>query len=54
MSKPIIVSKDILIYFYLVIVTQILSTLYRKKALFELFNRSIVENGSSCPSIQYD
>jgi len=54
MSKLTTVSKDILMYFHLVIVTQTLSILCREKALFELSNGSIVENGSSCPGIQYD
>jgi len=50
-EKPKTVCKDILIYFYLVIATQTLGALYREKILFILSNRSIVENGSSCPSI---
>jgi len=34
--------------------TQILGALCREKVLSELPNRSMIKNGSSCPSIQGD
>jgi len=54
MSKLTTVGKDMLIYFYLVMAIQTLSALCREKVLSELPNRSMVENSSSCPGIQYN
>ena len=50
MGKPGAVCKDVLTCFHLVIVTQILGALYREKALFVLFNESMIKDGSSCSS----
>jgi len=52
MDKLVAVGKDMSTYFYLVIATWILGILCRKKVLSELPDRSIVKNGSSCPSTQ--
>jgi len=47
MGKPGTVCKDVLTCFYLAIVTQILGTLCRGKALFVLSNESMIKDGSS-------
>jgi len=52
MSKPMTVSKDISTCFHLAMATWTLSALCREKALSELPNRSMVENGSSHSSTQ--
>ena len=51
MNKPREFFKDMLIFFHLAMATQTLDTLCREKALFILSNKSMVENGSSCPNI---
>jgi len=54
MGKPAAVDKDVSTCFHLTMATQTLDTLCREKALSELPNRSMVENGSSCPGTQGD
>ena len=45
------VCQDILICFHLIMATQTLSALYKKKTLSILSNMSIVKDNSSCSSI---
>ena len=51
MGKSGTVYKNILSYFYLAMAIWILGILCKEKALSVLFNRSIVKNSSSYPSI---
>ena len=53
-GKPAAVGKDMSTCFYLAMATRTLGALCREKALSELPNGSIVENGSSRPGTQGD
>jgi len=54
MGKLAAVGKNMLMCFYLAMAIQTMGTLYREKALSELPNGSMIENGSSCPGTQGD
>jgi len=54
MGKPAAVGKDVLTCFHLAMATWTMGVLCREKALSELSNGSMVENGSSCPGTQGD
>jgi len=53
-GKPAAVDKDVLTCFHLAMATRTLGALCREKALSELPNGSMVENGSSRPGTQGD
>jgi len=54
MGKPAAVSKDVLMCFYLAMVTWTLGALCREKVLSKLPNGSMVKDGSSRPGTQGD
>ena len=54
MGKPAAVGKDVLTCFHLAMATWTMGVLCREKALSELSNGSMVENGLSCPGTQGD
>jgi len=51
MREPTTVGEDVSMCFHLGMATQTVDALCREKALSELPNRSMVENGLSCPGI---